>query len=138
MVAAIALGGTALQARGQANQEALEARGATMYVTHCQTCHGDQYGIGKQLWVPTHGRDGHTWHHSDRNLKETILNGSAAMDPEMEEMMREMMGIPADAPKMPAWKGTLSEEDVDAVIAYIRTFWTPEQRRFQQEMPMMR
>ena len=37
----------------------------------------------------------------------------------------------------PPWKGTLSDDDIRAVIAYIKTFWTPEQRRLQQESPMM-
>jgi mono/diheme cytochrome c family protein len=32
---------------------------------------------------------------------------------------------------MPAFKDSLSEREVDAVLAYIKTFWTEGQRRDQ-------
>ena len=51
--------------------------------------------------------------------------------------MRKQMGLTEGAPRMPAWSGTLSESDVEAVLAYIKTFWTPEQLRTQQAGPMM-
>ena len=118
---------------GGAVSEELIKRGSDLYATHCQSCHGDGAGRGLLPYVPSHGPDGHTWHHSDRNLMDIVLNGPG----EMGEMMREMMGTPKDAPRMPAWKGVLSEEDVRATLAYIKTFWTPEQRRSQQQTPMM-
>lgn len=118
----------------QAATEEVLSRGAQLYMENCQVCHGDRNGAGRQPYVPSHGPDGHTWHHSDTNLRDIILNGSGAMS----EMMREMEGVPPDAPRMPAWKGKLSEEDVQAIIAHIKTFWTPEERRQQQETPMMR
>jgi mono/diheme cytochrome c family protein len=59
-----------------------------------------------------------------------VLNGSG----EMGEMMREMMGIPEDVPRMPTWKGTLTEEEVAAILAYIKTWWTDEQRQIQAEI----
>lgn len=34
---------------------------------------------------------------------------------------------------MPAFHGQLSHRQTIAVIAYLKTLWTPEQRRFQQE-----
>lgn len=138
--------------RQASDREGQVAHGAQLYATYCQTCHGDSRGIGGQPGVPSHGPEGHTWHHSDRNLKETILNGSSGMAQQMEEelaemrrqlgdeladMMRERMGLQAGAPRMPAWRGTLSDQELDAVLAYIKTFWRPEQRRLQQEMPMM-
>jgi mono/diheme cytochrome c family protein len=111
------------------------AHGEALYRANCQACHGDaRTGEGGLPGVPVHGPSGHTWHHSDRNLTEIILDGSG----EMGEMMRQMMGTPADAPRMPAWRGKLSEGDVAAILAYIKAGWTPEQRRFQQETPMMR
>lgn len=110
------------------------ARGAELYLTYCQACHGDRNGIGRIPAAPPHNQDGHTWHHSDRNLVDIILNGSG----EMGDMMRGMMGVPEDAPRMPAWKATLSEDDVRAVLAFTKTWWTPEQRRMQEQSPMMR
>jgi len=110
-------------------------RGGALYRANCLSCHGDaRTGEGSLPGVPVHGPDGHTWHHSDRDLTEIILDGSG----EMGEMMRKMMGVPAETPRMPAWRGTLSEDDIAAILAYIKTGWTPEQRRFQQETPMMR
>lgn len=112
----------------------LITRGAQLYTTNCQACHGDAQGQGRLPHAPSHGNDGHTWHHSDRNLMEIILNGGD----EMTTMMRQMSGTPEDSPRMPAWRGVLSEEDIKAILTYIKTFWTPERRRTQQESPMMR
>ena len=110
-------------------------RGEMLYRAHCQRCHGDaRTGAGGLPGVPVHGPDGHTWHHSDRTLTEIILDGSR----EKGEMMRRMMGVPPDTPRMPAWRGTLDEQDISAILAFIKAGWTPEQRRFQQETPMMR
>jgi mono/diheme cytochrome c family protein len=76
---------------------------------------------------PRHNTNGHTWRHPDCQLVDAILNGSGAMG----EMMRQMMGASADTPRMPAWKGTLTEEDVRAVLSHIKTWWTQDQREFQ-------
>ncbi len=53
-------------------------------------------------------------------------------------MMRRMMGVPQDAPRMPAWGDKLSDEEIDAILAFIKTWWTPEQRAAQSSTPMMR
>lgn len=116
----------------QVSQETLE-KGARLYTTHCQSCHGNGRGEGRVLFVPSHGPDGHTWHHSDRNLADIIMNGSDAV----HEMMRELIQVPEDRPRMPAWRDILSEEDVRAIIAHIKTFWMEEQHRFQRETPTM-
>ena len=113
-------------------QETLE-RGATLYAIHCLSCHGDATGAARLDYVPSHGPDGHTWHHSDKNLQDVIMNGAG----EMQEMMREMTGAPEDRPRMPAWKDTFSEDDARAIIAYIKTFWSDEQRRYQRTAPTM-
>ncbi|MBI4497571.1 MAG: cytochrome c [Chloroflexi bacterium] len=126
--------GTGAPAVSTPSPDAAVARGGQLYATHCQQCHGDRNGAGRVSPAPPHNQDGHTWHHADQQLVDIILNGSG----DMGEMMRRMMGVPADAPRMPAWRGTLSEEDVRAVLAFIKTWWTPEQRRMQAQAPMMR
>lgn len=103
------------------------ARGEELYRTHCQGCHGGATGGQMMDIPPPHNARGHTWHHPDCALRDTILNGSG----EMGQMMREMMGASKDTPRMPAFAGTLSEEDVDAILAYIKTWWTEEQRAHQ-------
>jgi mono/diheme cytochrome c family protein len=82
---------------------------------------------------PRHNANGHTWHHSDRQLMDTILNGSG----EMGEMMRQMLGAPQGTPRMPAFKATLTEEDIAAILAYIKTWWTEEQREWQAQVTRM-
>lgn len=110
------------------------ARGEQLYRVHCQACHGDRDGNGRVASAPPHGGpDGHTWHHSDRNLIETILHGTD----EQDEKLRNARGVAPAAPKMPGWSGVLSEADAQAVLAYIKSWWTPEQRSFQSRIPYM-
>lgn len=47
----------------------------------------------------------------------------------MTDMMREMMAPPAL--KMQAFKDRLSNDDIAAVLAFINTMWTPEERASQ-------
>jgi mono/diheme cytochrome c family protein len=41
-----------------------------------------------------------------------------------------MMGKP-DTPTMPVWRDKLSEDEVRAILAYIKTWWTEDQRQTQ-------
>ncbi|MBI2325426.1 MAG: c-type cytochrome [Chloroflexi bacterium] len=50
----------------------------------------------------------------------------------MIEMMRGMMAPPG-APTMQAFRERLSDDEIDAVLAYIRTMWTPQQRESQAQ-----
>lgn len=77
-------------------------------------------------YPPRHNANGHTWHHPDCELTEVIRTGGGPM----VEMMRRMMA-PSGAPTMPAFRERLSDEEIDAVLTYIKTMWTPEQREAQ-------
>ena len=90
--------------------------GASLYNQFCLSCHGGATG-GKITDIPPpHNANGHTWHHPDQQLTDIILNGlSASLDPQ----------------KMPAFKDKLSQQDVEEVLAYIKTWWTDKQREFQ-------
>ncbi len=79
---------------------------------------------------PRHNTNGHTWHHSDCQITQIVLNGSG----EMGEMMRRMMGAAEGSPAMPAFKGTLTEQDIKAILSYIKTWWSKEQRDWQAEV----
>lgn len=114
--------------------DATIARGEELYAPHCQPCHGNRNGDGGIATAPRHNQDGHTWHHTDLVLLDTITNGSG----ERGVMLRRMTGVPDDAPRMPAWQGALSEDDMQAVLALIKTWWTPEQRRMQGKAPKPR
>lgn len=104
-------------------------RGAELYEIHCFSCHGGDSGGQMMDMPPRHNANGHTWHHPDCQLTDIVLNGSG----EMGQMMRQMMGG-EDLPPMPTFKGQLSEEEVAAILAYIKTWWTEEQRQLQAEV----
>ncbi len=91
----------------------LVRQGEAIYTSTCITCHGDETGSDRQFGAPPHNETGHTWHHPDRLLFEWILEG------------------PPLRTAMPAFKETLSEEEVRAVLAYIKTFWPEDIRRNQ-------
>jgi mono/diheme cytochrome c family protein len=105
------------------------ARGAQVYNANCATCHGGPTGGGMMDYPPKHNANGHTWHHSDCELKDVIRLGTTPMT----EMMREMMAPPG-APTMPAWRDRLNDDEIDAVLAFIKTMWTEEQRAVQEQV----
>jgi mono/diheme cytochrome c family protein len=88
-------------------------RGGEIYQANCASCHGVN-AEGAPNWAtpgpdglfpaPPHDDTGHTWHHSDRVLYETIYGGMG--DP-----------IRPDSPlRMPAWSEKLSDAEIRAVI----------------------
>lgn len=79
--------------------------GQPLYQQNCASCHGDSDTRPPVPFAPPHTDEGHTWHHPDRNLVDWILDG-----------------VPL-ATAMPEFRGQLSEEEVRAVVAYIKTFW---------------
>lgn len=104
--------------------------GQTVYNMQCATCHGAN-GEGQfpdaplekdltgRYGAPPHDETGHTWHHDDDLLVQIIKEGG--------------MGDPVNFYVMPALDSVLSDAEVEAVIAYIKTMWTPEQVATQQE-----
>src|SRR5712692_4739735 len=103
------------------------SRGEKLYNDHCFVCHKGADGGQMMDYPPRHNANGHTWHHPDCELTTIILNGGD----EMTEMMRQMMNSNPDTPRMPAWKDKLSREDIAAILAFIKTWWTEDERQFQ-------
>lgn len=103
--------------------------GQTVYTTYCIACHGEN-GQGQfpdapmqpddtgRIGAPPHNETGHTWHHEDELLIQIIREGG--------------MGLPELFYPMPPFGGILSDEQITAVIAYIKTLWTPEQVESQK------
>ena len=91
------------------------ALGETVYRQHCAQCHG-QNAEGDPDWrrhdaegmypPPPLNGTGHAWHHSKQWLKDMVLYGSE----------------PGKG-KMPGWRITLSDDEVDAVIAWFQAQW---------------
>jgi mono/diheme cytochrome c family protein len=109
------------------------ALGSALYAEHCAACHGARLE-GEGAWkernedgsfrAPPHDATGHTWHHSDDQLREAVLRGGAR--------------LPADIgqSEMPTFADTLSLSEVDAVLAYIKSNWPEEIRAVQWEQTM--
>lgn len=104
------------------------ALGERVYADNCATCHGAngegenpsaplEPGSDGLYPAPPHDSTGHTWHHADELLLDTIRKGRAY--PGFKEM--------------PGFDDTLTEEEMEAVLAYIKTFWTEEQRQIQAQ-----
>ena len=107
--------------------------GKAIYQANCAACHGAN-AEGAANWAtpgpdglypaPPHDDRGHTWHHSDRVLYETIFAG-------MGDPLR-----PGSPLRMPAWRGKLNDAEIRAVIEYFKSLWTDENRRWQQEQTL--
>jgi S-disulfanyl-L-cysteine oxidoreductase SoxD len=104
--------------------------GQAVYETHCAACHGANLE-GQPEWktpnedgswrAPPHDATGHTWHHSDKVLLETIRLGGARLPANV--------GVSA----MPAYADVLSEEEMTAVLTYIKSTWPEDIRTIQWE-----
>jgi mono/diheme cytochrome c family protein len=114
--------------RIDADDKVRVAEGQAVYRAQCARCHGANLE-GQPNWkerqangrlpAPPHDASGHTWHHPDAQLFGIVKQGLAPfVDP----------GYQSD---MPAFEGTLSEEQVAAVLAYIKSTWPPEIRERQ-------
>ena len=103
---------------GQEGSPEMLARGAELYAANCQSCHGGATGGALKDIPPPHNANGHTWHHADQQLMNMVLNG---------------IPFSLEEQKMPAFQDQLSEEDVRAILAYVTTWWTEEQREWQKK-----
>ena len=92
------------------------AVGEQVYATNCTVCHGEIGAVPTLPGAPSHAEDGHTWHHADRHLFQWILDR------------------PPLAQVMPAFRGTLSDAEVSAVLAYIKSEWPTDILSRQTEM----
>ncbi len=104
------------------------AVGQGVYQRHCAACHG-KVGEGAVGWrkpnpdgelpAPPHGPEGHTWRHSDRVLFQMIAKG-------WRDPFNKTSRL-----TMPAFEKVLTEKEINSVIAYLKTLWTPAQRARQ-------
>lgn len=110
-------------------QEQLD-QGQQGYMQYCASCHGadgegqfpnapNQPDTTGRIGAPPHNGAGHTWHHGDELLIRYVREGG--------------MGDPENFYPMPAFGDQLSEGEIIAVLAYIKTMWSNEQRARQQQ-----
>lgn len=113
----------------------LVARGQALYASHCASCHGARLE-GQPNWrhrlpngrlpAPPHDETGHTWHHPDAVLIDITKNG-------LVPGRTAPAGYESD---MPAFGQVLSDSDIIAVLAYIKSSWPPQALEMQKDMTL--
>jgi len=101
--------------------------GQRIYAENCASCHGANLE-GQPNWkrrlengrmpAPPHDDSGHTWHHSDQDLFAITKLGVGGVVPGYESDML-------------AFGDILSDEEIAAVLAFIKSTWPERQRDVQ-------
>jgi mono/diheme cytochrome c family protein len=104
--------------------------GKVLYMHACASCHGKRLQ-GQPLWqledqyrgqrAPAHDQSGHTWAHSDEDLFRMTRDGRFPAWPA------------TTVSHMPAFRDSLSDEQILSVIAFIKASW-PIGLRISQAM----
>ncbi|MGD8585464.1 MAG: c-type cytochrome [Chloroflexota bacterium] len=107
------------------------ARGQELYAIHCASCHGLELE-GEADWqlqdengtfrAPPHNASGHTWHHGDKLLLESIRLGGTRLPDDI-----------GGVSEMPAFEGVLDEQQMRAILTYIKSTWPEDIRQVQWE-----
>lgn len=114
---------------------AVTAIGQRIYAAHCASCHGAnlegqpnwrQRDAQGRLPAPPHDTTGHTWHHSDEVLFRITKLGVA-----------KAAGLPGYDSAMPAYEGVLNDDEIIAVLSWIKSRWPTEVRAKHDEMNRM-
>lgn len=108
------------------------ARGKALYEARCAACHGSRLE-GQPNWrerdstgrlpAPPHDASGHTWHHPDQVLFTIVKHGVAKA--------AKLQDYPNN---MPAYEGVLTDEEIVAVLSWIKSQWPPDIRQRQEEV----
>ena len=106
------------------------ALGQQVYAANCAACHGAKLE-GQPDWkrrledgrmpAPPHDASGHTWHHADRQLFTITKLGIGAIVPGYESVM-------------PVYQDILTDDEIAAALAWIKSTWPARQRSFQAEV----
>lgn len=107
--------------------------GSALYAVHCASCHGANLE-GQPDWrgpredgtypAPPHNAEGHTWHHDDAMLFDYVARGGQAVLDDMGVSYRS---------GMPAFAGTLSDDEIRDILAFIAASWPERIHRMRAE-----
>jgi peptide/nickel transport system substrate-binding protein len=106
------------------------AMGQQVYVSFCAGCHGTNLE-GQPDWqkrlpmgnfpAPPHDETGHTWHHADRWLFDIVKEGGLRFAPQHYRSA------------MPAYRDMLTDDEIWAVLAFIKSRWPASIRAHQEQ-----
>ena len=106
------------------------AKGKIAYENNCVSCHMINLA-GAKNWkgvdedghrkAPPLNGTGHTWHHDDKTLHGIIKNGLA-------KLVKNYEG------KMIGFEDKLSDNDIDSILAYIKSYWPKDKYDHQINM----
>lgn len=108
------------------------ALGKVIYNANCASCHGANLegepnwrvpGPDGRLPAPPHDATGHTWHHDGETLFRLTKYGVA-----------ELIGDPDYASNMPVYENILTDDQILAVLSYIKSTWPKPIRDRHDEM----
>ncbi len=126
--AAPAGGGSGGVSQADPDDAVLVALGRRVYAQQCAVCHGANLE-GQPNWrvrladgtlpAPPHDPSGHTWHHDDKLLFDYTKFGGQAL-----------IGSNGKS-AMPGFGSVLSDREIWAVIAFIKSSWPADIRRMQ-------
>lgn len=114
------------------NDAEVVALGREVYDVNCASCHGADLegqpdwrspGPDGRLPAPPHDETGHTWHHDGDTLFQLTKYGLA-----------DLIGDPDYDSNMPAYEGVLSDDEIIAVLSYIKSTWPDEVRTIHDEI----
>ncbi|MEQ8246652.1 MAG: cytochrome c [Alphaproteobacteria bacterium] len=110
---------------------AVVALGQEVYANNCASCHGENLE-GQPDWrrrqpdgrlpAPPHDDTGHTWHHLDVDLFRITKNG-----------VQDIVG-PDYKTDMPVFKEILTDDEIWAAIAFIKSKWSERIRLRQRQI----
>jgi mono/diheme cytochrome c family protein len=118
--------GVATGHRLRPDDAALLALGQRIYGEQCAACHGlrlegqanwRERGPDGKLPAPPHDASGHTWHHPDELLFQITKHGVA-----------KVAKLQDYATAMPVYEGVLSDEEIVAVLSWIKSQWPADIR----------
>ena len=111
------------------------ALGQRVYAAQCAACHGARLegqpnwrerGPDGRLPAPPHDATGHTWHHPDEVLFRLTKHGVA-----------KVANLKGYVSAMPAYEGVLSDEEIVAVLSWIKAQWPASIRAKHDELNRM-
>jgi mono/diheme cytochrome c family protein len=114
-----------------ADDAVLVTRGHAVYMAYCSMCHG-RHMEGQALWqaddadrwrrAPALGKAGHAWRRPDEDLFHIVKFGRYAAT------------SAAARSAMPAFARDLTDDDITAVVAAIKSKWPTPQRVIQASL----